>query len=56
MATRPSETEPTIVLVHGAGADASGVAVEVRAREDRGSCATGSAHPPTDRTSPPGAP
>ena len=56
MARRPGETEPTIALVHGARADASGFAAEVRASGDRGSRAVGSAPPPTEQTSPPGAP
>ncbi len=56
MARRPGETEPTIALVHGARADASGYAAEVRALRDRGSRAVGSATPPTEQTSPPGAP
>jgi hypothetical protein len=54
MATQPGQTERTIVLVHTAAADASGIAAEVRAEEDRGSRAIGSAAPPTEQTSPPG--
>ena len=45
MATQPGETEPTTVRAQGARVDASGVAAEVRTREDRGARATGSAHP-----------
>ena len=56
MATQPGETEPTTVRVHGARVDASGVAAEVRTREDRGARALGAAHPPTEQTSPPGVP
>jgi hypothetical protein len=36
MATQPDHIEPTIVLVHGAWADASGFAAEIRALQERG--------------------
>ena len=45
MATQPSQTRPTIVLVHGAWADASGFAGEIRALQDRGFRAIGFANP-----------
>lgn len=45
MATQPGETKPTIVLVHGAWADASGFAGEIRALQDRGFRAIGFANP-----------
>ncbi len=45
MATQPGETKPTIVLVHGAWADASGFAGEIRALQDRGFPAIGFANP-----------
>ena len=45
MATQPGQTKPTIVLVHGAWADASGFAAEIRALQDRGFRAIGFANP-----------
>ena len=36
MAARLDDTEPTIVLVHGAWADATGFDREIRALQDRG--------------------
>jgi pimeloyl-ACP methyl ester carboxylesterase len=45
MATQPGDTKPTIVLVHGAWADASGFAAEIRALRDRGFRAIGFANP-----------
>jgi pimeloyl-ACP methyl ester carboxylesterase len=45
MATQPGKTKPTIVLVHGAWADASGFAQEIRALQERGFRAIGFANP-----------
>jgi pimeloyl-ACP methyl ester carboxylesterase len=45
MATQPDETQPTIVLVHGAWADASGFESEIRALQGRGFRAIGFANP-----------
>jgi pimeloyl-ACP methyl ester carboxylesterase len=45
MATQPGETKPTIVLVHGAWADATGFDREIRALQDRGFRAIGFANP-----------
>ena len=45
MATQPGHTKPTIVLVHGAWADASGFAAEIRALRERGFRAIGFANP-----------
>lgn len=45
MSTRPDGTKPTIVLVHGAWADASGFAAQIRALQDRGFRAIGFANP-----------
>jgi pimeloyl-ACP methyl ester carboxylesterase len=45
MTTQPGETRPTIVLVHGAWADASGFAAEIRGLRDRGYRAIGFANP-----------
>jgi pimeloyl-ACP methyl ester carboxylesterase len=45
MATQPGETRPTIVLVHGAWADASGFAAEIRVLRERGFRAIGFANP-----------
>jgi pimeloyl-ACP methyl ester carboxylesterase len=45
MTTQPGDTRPTIVLVHGAWADASGFAAEIRALRDRGFRAIGFANP-----------
>jgi pimeloyl-ACP methyl ester carboxylesterase len=45
MTTQSGETRPTIVLVHGAWADASGFAAEIRALRDRGFRAVGFANP-----------
>jgi pimeloyl-ACP methyl ester carboxylesterase len=45
MATQPSQTKPTIVLVHGAWADASGFADVIRALRGRGFRAIGFANP-----------
>jgi alpha-beta hydrolase superfamily lysophospholipase len=41
LATQPGETKPTIVLVHGAWADASSFAEVIRALQDRGFRAIG---------------
>ncbi|MGY1810599.1 alpha/beta fold hydrolase [Blastococcus sp. SYSU D00669] len=45
MTTVPDRTGPTIVLVHGAWADASGFAAQIRALRDRGLRAVGFANP-----------
>jgi len=45
MARQPGQTKPTIVLVHGAWADASGFAGVIRALQDRGFRAIGFANP-----------
>jgi pimeloyl-ACP methyl ester carboxylesterase len=45
MATQPGQTQPTVVLVHGAWADASGFAGQIRALRDRGLRAIGFANP-----------
>src|SRR4051794_29040821 len=45
MGTQPEETRPTIVLVHGAWADATGFDREIRALQDRGFRAIGFANP-----------
>jgi pimeloyl-ACP methyl ester carboxylesterase len=45
MATQSHESRPTIVLVHGAWADASGFAEEIRALQRRGFRALGFANP-----------
>src|SRR4051812_12126207 len=45
MTTQPGEARPTIVLVHGAWADASGFAAEIRALRDRGFRVVGFANP-----------
>jgi pimeloyl-ACP methyl ester carboxylesterase len=45
MATQPGKTKPTIVLVHGAWADASGFAQEIRALQERAFRAIGFANP-----------
>jgi pimeloyl-ACP methyl ester carboxylesterase len=45
MATQPQNGKPTIVLVHGAWADASGFGAEIRALRDRGFRAIGFANP-----------
>jgi pimeloyl-ACP methyl ester carboxylesterase len=45
MTTQSDETRPTIVLVHGAWADASGFGAEIRALGDRGFRAIGFANP-----------
>jgi pimeloyl-ACP methyl ester carboxylesterase len=45
MATKPDDTKPTIVLVHGAWADATGFDREIRALQDRGFRAIGFANP-----------
>ncbi|HEV7727319.1 MAG TPA: alpha/beta hydrolase, partial [Modestobacter sp.] len=45
MATQPEETKPTIVLVHGAWADATGFDRVIRALQDRGFRAIGFANP-----------
>jgi len=45
MPTQPARTKPTIVLVHGAWADASGFAEQIRALRDRGFRAIGFANP-----------
>src|SRR3954469_21608746 len=46
MATQPDESKPTIVLVHGAWADATGFDAEIRALQRQGFRAIGSGHPP----------
>jgi pimeloyl-ACP methyl ester carboxylesterase len=45
MAAQNGDTKPTIVLVHGAWADASGFAGEIRALQERGFRAIGFANP-----------
>jgi pimeloyl-ACP methyl ester carboxylesterase len=45
MGTQPEETRPTIVLVHGAWADATGFDREIRALQGRGFRAVGFANP-----------
>jgi pimeloyl-ACP methyl ester carboxylesterase len=45
MATQPDDTKPTIVLVHGAWADATGFDREIRALQERGFRAIGFANP-----------
>jgi pimeloyl-ACP methyl ester carboxylesterase len=45
MATQPDDNKPTIVLVHGAWADATGFDGEIRALQDRGFRAIGFANP-----------
>src|SRR3954453_6073310 len=45
MATQPDDTRPTIVLVHGAWADATGFDHEIRALHERGFRAVGFANP-----------
>src|SRR3954453_8018884 len=45
MATQPNDTKPTIVLVHGAWADATGFDREIRVLQDRGFRAIGFANP-----------
>ena len=45
MATQSDDTKPTIVLVHGAWADATGFDREIRALQDRGFRAIGFANP-----------
>src|SRR4051794_39685 len=45
MATQPDDIQPTIVLVHGAWADATGFNREIRALQDRGLRAIGFANP-----------
>jgi pimeloyl-ACP methyl ester carboxylesterase len=54
MATQPDDTKPTIVLVHGAWADATGFDGEIRGLQDRGFRAIGFANPlrglPSDAT------
>jgi pimeloyl-ACP methyl ester carboxylesterase len=48
MATQSGVTTPTIVLVHGAWADASGFAAVISALRDRGFHAVGFANPCSD--------
>jgi pimeloyl-ACP methyl ester carboxylesterase len=48
MATQPDENKPTIVLVHGAWADATGFDPEIRALQHRGFHAIGFANPLRD--------
>src|SRR3984893_13908347 len=48
MATRPDENRPTIVLVHGAWADATGFDAEIRALQREGFRAIGFANPLRD--------
>jgi pimeloyl-ACP methyl ester carboxylesterase len=45
MATQPDDIKPTIVLVHGAWADATGFEHEIRALQSRGFRAVGFANP-----------
>jgi pimeloyl-ACP methyl ester carboxylesterase len=45
MAIQPDDTKPTIVLVHGAWADATGFARQIRALQDRGFRAVGFGNP-----------
>ena len=45
MATQPDGAKPTIVLVHGAWADATGFDGEIRALQERGFRAIGFANP-----------
>ncbi|MGY1603988.1 alpha/beta fold hydrolase [Geodermatophilus sp. SYSU D00815] len=45
MTTQPGRTTPTIVLVHGARADASGFAAQIRALDEHGLRAVGCANP-----------
>ncbi len=45
MATQPDDAKPTIVLVHGAWADATGFDRQIRALRDRGFRAIGFANP-----------
>jgi pimeloyl-ACP methyl ester carboxylesterase len=45
MTTQPDDTKPTIVLVHGAWADATGFDRQIRALQDRGLRAIGFANP-----------
>jgi pimeloyl-ACP methyl ester carboxylesterase len=45
MPTQPDDTKPTIVLVHGAWADATGFDRQIRALQDRGFRAIGFANP-----------
>jgi pimeloyl-ACP methyl ester carboxylesterase len=48
MATQPHETKPTVVLVHGAWADATGFDAEIRALQREGFRAIGFANPLRD--------
>src|SRR3979490_210444 len=48
MATQPDENRPTIVLVHGAWADATGFDPEIRALQREGFRAIGFANPLRD--------
>src|ERR1700752_3242582 len=48
MATQPDESKPTIVLVHGAWADATGFDAEIRALQREGFRAIGFANPLRD--------
>src|ERR687895_2128110 len=48
MTTQPGESKPTIVLVHGAWADATGFDPEIRALQRRGFRAIGFANPLRD--------
>ena len=48
MAAQPEETRPTIVLVHGAWADATGFDAEIRALQREGFRAVGFANPLRD--------
>src|SRR4051794_773335 len=48
MATQPDEATPTIVLVHGAWADATGFDAEIRALQREGLRAIGFANPLRD--------
>jgi pimeloyl-ACP methyl ester carboxylesterase len=51
MATQPDENKPTIVLVHGAWADATGFDAEIRALQREGFRAIGFANPLRDLAS-----
>jgi pimeloyl-ACP methyl ester carboxylesterase len=48
MTTQPDDTQPTIVLVHGAWADATGFEPEIRALQERGFRAVGFGNPLRD--------
>ena len=48
MTTQPDDNKPTIVLVHGAWADATGFDAEIRALRERGFRTIGFANPLRD--------